>query len=428
MAKKDLSIKYLGVDCLNPFFLSSSPVGGNYDMVAKCYEEGWGGCFFKTIGIFVADECSPRFDQTNKEGTPWLGFKNMEQISDKPTEKNFEFLYKLCRDYPDHVTVASIMGSSEEEWKELAKMAEQAGVKLIEGNFSCPQMTSHAMGSDVGTNPELVKKYCEAVTSTTDIPFIAKMTPNITLMEKPAEAALEGGAAGVSAINTIKSITNIDFENNTAMPVVDGKSYISGYSGAAVKPVGLRFCANVLQDKKMDELAKKNGFDFGHGHEMSGIGGIETWRDAAEFLALGCRNVQVTTAIMQYGYRIVEDMISGMQFFLDERGYNSLDDFIGCALDNIIPAEELNRDYKLLPAFDDDKCIGCGRCYVSCYDGAHQAIDWNEDKRRPELNDNCVGCHLCLNVCPVQGCITPGEIQYKEGRKQTEIKYKKNYI
>ncbi|MDD5987749.1 MAG: NAD-dependent dihydropyrimidine dehydrogenase subunit PreA [Eubacteriales bacterium] len=428
MAKKDLSIKYLGVDCLNPFFLSSSPVGGNYDMVAKCYEEGWGGCFFKTIGIFVADECSPRFDQTNKEGTPWLGFKNMEQISDKPTEKNFEFLYKLCRDYPDHITVASIMGSSEEEWKELAKMAEQAGVKLIEGNFSCPQMTSHAMGSDVGTNPELVKKYCEAVTSTTDIPFIAKMTPNITLMEKPAEAALEGGAAGVSAINTIKSITNIDFENNTAMPVVDGKSSISGYSGAAVKPIGLRFCANVLQDKKMDELAKKNGFDFGHGHEMSGIGGIETWRDAAEFLALGCRNVQVTTAIMQYGYRIVEDMISGMQFFLDERGYNSLDDFVGCALDNIIPAEELNRDYKLLPAFDDDKCIGCGRCYVSCYDGAHQAIDWNEDKRRPELNDNCVGCHLCLNVCPVQGCITPGEIKYKEGRKQTEIKYKKNYI
>ena len=253
---KDLSIKYLGVDCMNPFFLSSSPVGGNYDMVAKCYETGWGGCFFKTVGIFVADECSPRFDQTNKEGTPWVGFKNMEQISDKPTEKNFEFLYRLCKDYPDHVTVASIMGSSEEEWKELAKMCDQAGVKLIEGNFSCPQMTSHAMGSDVGTNPELVKSYCQAVTSVTDIPFIAKMTPNITLMEKPAEAAMEGGAAGVSTINTIKSITNIDFENNTAMPVVDGKSSISGYSGAAVKPIALRFVANVLQDKRMIEIGR----------------------------------------------------------------------------------------------------------------------------------------------------------------------------
>ena len=162
--KKDLSLKYLGVDCLNPFFLSSSPVGGNYDMVAKCYEEGWGGCFFKTVGIFVADECSPRFDQTNKEGLPWLGFKNMEQISDKPTEVNFEYIYRLVRDYPEHITVASIMGSTVDEWKKLAKMADEAGAKIIEGNFSCPQMTSHDMGSDVGTNNELVEKYARAVT------------------------------------------------------------------------------------------------------------------------------------------------------------------------------------------------------------------------------------------------------------------------
>ena len=425
--KKDLSLDYLGVKCLNPFFLSSSPVGGNYDMVAKCYEEGWGGCFFKTVGIFVADECSPRFDQTNKEGLPWLGFKNMEQISDKPTEQNFEYIYRLCRDYPEHITVASIMGSSVEEWKQLAKMAEQAGVKLIEGNFSCPQMTSHDMGSDVGTNNELVEAYSRAVTETTKIPFIAKMTPNCKNMEEHARAAIKGGAAAVSAINTIKSITNIDFENMTAMPVVNGKSSISGYSGAAVKPIALRFCAQVLQDQEIHKLVKANGHDYGHGHEMSGLGGIETWRDAAEFLALGCRNLQVTTAIMQYGYRIVEDMISGLSYFMDERGYNSLDEFIGVALPNIIPAEELNRDYKVLPAFDDDKCVGCGRCYVSCYDAAHQAIDWNEEKRRPELNDNCVGCHLCLNVCPVQGCITPGEIKWKEGRTPVDLSLKKNY-
>lgn len=425
--KKDLSLDYLGVKCLNPFFLSSSPVGGNYDMVAKCYEEGWGGCFFKTVGIFVADECSPRFDQTNKEGLPWLGFKNMEQISDKPTEQNFEYIYRLCRDYPEHITVASIMGSSVEEWKQLAKMAEQAGVKLIEGNFSCPQMTSHDMGSDVGTNNELVEAYSRAVTETTKIPFIAKMTPNCKNMEEHARAAIKGGAAAVSAINTIKSITNIDFENMTAMPVVNGKSSISGYSGAAVRPIALRFCAQVLQDQEIHRLVKENGHDYGHGHEMSGIGGIETWRDAAEFLALGCRNLQVTTAIMQYGYRIVEDMISGLSYFMDERGYNSLDEFIGVALPNIIPAEELNRDYKVLPAFDDEKCVGCGRCYVSCYDAAHQAIDWNEEKRRPELNDNCVGCHLCLNVCPVQGCITPGEIKWKEGRTPVELSLKKNY-
>ncbi|MEG0662164.1 MAG: NAD-dependent dihydropyrimidine dehydrogenase subunit PreA, partial [Anaerovoracaceae bacterium] len=413
--KKDLSIKYLGVDCLNPFFLSSSPVGSNYEMVAKCFETGWGGVFYKTVGIFVADECSPRFDQTNKEGLPWLGFKNMEQISDKPTELNFENMYKLKRDYPDHVMVASIMGSNEEEWKQLAKMCDQCGADLIEGNFSCPQMTSHDMGSDVGTNLELVESYSRAVSSTTKIPFIAKMTPNCKSMEEPARAAIRGGAASVSAINTIKSITNIDFENMTAMPVVDGKSSISGYSGAAVKPIALRFIAQMLQDPMLKHL------------EISGIGGIETWRDVAEFLALGCRNIQVTTAIMQYGYRIVEDMASGLMHFMDERGYNKLDDFIGLALPNIIPAEDLNRDFKLLPAFDDKKCIGCGRCYVSCYDGAHQAIDWDEKRRRPVLNDNCVGCHLCLNVCPVQECITPGEIKFKEGRKESQIISKAHY-
>ena len=413
--KKDLSIKYLGVECENPFFLSSSPVGGNYDMVAKAFETGWGGVFFKTVGVFVADECSPRFDQVNKEGLPWVGFKNMEQISDKPTEQNFEFMDKLKKNYPDKVLVATIMGSDEAEWKKLTKMCEQVGADLIEGNFSCPQMTSHSMGSDVGTNPELMTAYCKAVTSTTKIPFIAKMTPNITNMEIPAIAAIKGGAAGISAINTIKSITNIDFENMTGMPVVNGKSSISGYSGAAVKPIALRFVAQMLQNEEL-----KNA-------EISGVGGIETWRDAAEYLVLGCRNVQVTTAIMQYGYRIVEDLISGMMHYMDEKGYNKIEDFIGLALPNLIPAEELNRDFQILPDFNQKKCIGCGRCYVSCYDGAHQAIDWDEKKRKPKLNDECVGCHLCFNVCPVQGCITPGEIKWKEGRKKVDVALKTKY-
>ena len=413
--KKDLSVDYLGVKCENPFFLSSSPVGGNYDMVAKAYKEGWGGVFFKTVGIFVADECSPRFDITRKESTPWLGFKNMEQISDKPTEKNFDFMYRLKKDFPDKVMVATIMGSSESEWKQLAKMCDEIGADLIEGNFSCPQMTSHEMGSDVGTNPALVKKYCEAVTSVTKIPFIAKMTPNITDMCTSAVAAIEGGAKGLSAINTVKSISNIDLENMTSMPVVDGKSSISGYSGAAVKPIALRFCANMLSDERLK------------GIPISGIGGIETWRDALEFMLLGCRNVQVTTAVMQYGYRIVEDMINGLSHWMDEQGFNNIEEFRGKALGNIIPAEDLNRNYRILPKFDHDKCVGCGRCYVSCYDGGHQAIDWDAENRKPVLNQECVGCHLCLNVCPIQNCITPGELVWKEGRPQTEVKLKSIY-
>ncbi len=414
--KKDLSIEYLGVKCENPFFLSSSPVGGNYDMVAKAFETGWGGVFFKTIGIFVADECSPRFDQNDKTGMPWIGFKNMEQISDKPTEKNFEFLYKLKRDYPDKIVVSSVMGSCDEEWEQLGIMSEQAGADLIECNFSCPQMTSHAMGSDVGTNLELVEQYSRAISKSTKLPIIAKMTPNITIMEPAAIAAVRGGAKGVSAINTVKSITSMDYENMTGMPVVNGVSSISGYSGAAVKPIGMRFIANLASCPDLK------------GIPLSGIGGIETWNDCLDFMLVGASNIQVTTAVMQYGYEIVKDMINGMSHFMDERGIDSLADIVGMALPNLVPAEDLNRDFKIIPKIDSRKCVGCGRCYVSCYDGAHQAIDWDDKKRRPTINDECVGCHLCLNVCPVKDCILPGEIKWKEGRKPVDIKVKQEYV
>ena len=414
--KKDLSINYLGVKCENPFFLSSSPVGSNYEMVAKAYEAGWGGVFYKTIGVFIADECSPRFDIVNKEGTPWMGFKNMEQISDKQLDVNLENIFKLKRDYPDKVMVATIMGSCDEEWVQLSKMVTDAGADLIECNFSCPQMTTHSMGSDVGTNVELVEQYSRAVASATHLPVIAKMTPNLANMEPPALAALKGGAKGISAINTVKSITNIDFENMSGMPVVNGKSSISGYSGAAIKPIALRFVAQMMQHP---EIGK---------YDISGVGGIETWRDAVEFLLLGAKNIQVTTSVMQYGYRIVEDMINGTSHFMNERGYNKVDDFLGLALKNLIPAEDLDRGFKLIAKINDDKCIGCGRCYISCYDAAHQAITWDEAERKPAVDkDKCVGCHLCLNVCPVMDCIVPGDLVWKEGRAPHDVKIKKWY-
>jgi len=408
--KKDLSIKFLGVTFPNPFCLSASPVGNDYDMCAKAYKVGFGGVVFKTIGpkSYFIDEVSPRFDTTSKEATPFVGFKNMEQIAEHTLEENLRDVKRLKHDFPNKVLIASIMGNDEKTWEDLARMVEEAGADMIEMNLSCPQMTSHAMGSDVGTNPELCKTYCKAVKRGSKLPMMAKMTPNITDMVPVAKACLEGGADGISAINTIKSITHIDLDSLIGLPIIDGKSSISGYSGAAVKPIGLRYVAQLAQGIK--------------GVEISGMGGIETWEDAAEYILLGASNLQMTTSVMQYGYRIVEDLNDGLLRYMERMGVEHLSDLVGKALTNIIPAENLNRDYKVYPHIDEDKCVGCGRCVISCYDGAHQAMEFDQVTRKPHVNkEKCVGCHLCLLVCPVKA-ITAGEIKFKEGRKVKEVK------
>ena len=413
MKKKDLGINFLGVHFENPFCLSSSPVGNCYDMCKKAYESGWGGVVFKTIGFFIADEVSPRFDEIRKERTPFIGFKNMEQIAEHPLEENLNHIRQLKKEFPNKVLIASIMGSDEKEWTELAKLVTEAGADMIEMNLSCPQMTSHAMGSDVGSSPELCRKYSAAVKKGTSLPVLAKMTPNVTDMCEVALASLEGGADGIAAINTVKSILNVDLEKKIGLPIVNGKSSVSGYSGKAVKPIALRFMQQLRAHPKMKNLP------------ISGIGGIETWQDAAEFILLGASTLQVTTSIMQYGYRVVEDMISGLQFYMEEQGVDRLEDLVGLANKNMVPAEELDRDYKVYPEFNLDICIGCGRCYISCYDGAHQAIKWSRRNRQPSCDKTkCVGCHLCSLVCPVRA-IAKGEIVFKDGRagdrKTTDI-------
>lgn len=398
---KDLSIEFCGIKCENPFFLSSSVVGNNFEMCAKALEMGWGGVVFKTIGFYVAKEVSPRFDTIGKEGTPFIGFKNLEQISEHSLEENLEWMRQIKEKYPTKILVASIMGRNEQEWIDLAKLVTEIGADIIECNFSCPQMADNTMGSDVGQNPELVKKYCEATRRGTNLPILAKMTPNLGNMEIPAIAAMEGGATGLAAINTIKSITKIDLDSFLSYPIVNGKSSVSGYSGKAVKPIALRFIYDLAKNKILKNVP------------ISGMGGIETWEDAAEFILLGSTNLQVTTAVMQYGYRIIEDLISGLSYYMEDKGFDRLQNMVGLALKNIVPAEELDRSFILYPFFNENKCVGCGRCYISCYDGGHQAIKWESDNRKPILlEDKCVGCHLCDKVCPVNA-ISAGKIKYK---------------
>jgi dihydropyrimidine dehydrogenase (NAD+) subunit PreA len=394
---RDLSVKFCGLDCENPFFLSSSCVSGNYEMCARALEMGWGGIVYKTVGFYIPNEVSPRFDATKRGGgMPFSGFRNLEQISDHPLRENLDAMRRLKLCYPNKIMVASIMGETDAQWTELARLCEEAGVDMIECNFSCPQMTKSSMGSDVGQSAALVESYCRAVRQGTKLPILAKMTPNLGNMEEIAVAAIKGGADSIAAINTVKSITQVDCDSLSGCPSVDGHSTVSGYSGRAVKPIALRF---------IHDLAKHPALS---GVPISGIGGIESFKDALEFLLLGASNIQITTSVMEYGYRIIGDLISGLSEYMQEKGVTSIAELVGKALPSMVTSDTLRRDSLVLPVFDRESCVGCGRCYLSCRDGGHQAIAWEDTKRLPSLiHENCVGCHLCVLVCPTQA-IAPG--------------------
>ncbi len=383
-----LSCDICGVPLENPFLLSSSVVASTYDMCARAFEAGWAGACFKTICSFDIHEASPRFSAITGDNGSIIGFKNIEQLSDHSVTENMHIFRELKKNYPTKFILASIMGQNEKEWESLARLCEENGADAIELNFSCPNMQEDGLGSDIGQIPELVEKYTRAAKRNTSIPVLAKLTPNVATMSPAAEAALRGGADGIATINTIKSIIGVNPLTFVSAPAIKGKSSIGGYSGNAVKPIALRFIAELGQNPNLK------------GMHISGMGGIETWRDSLEFILMGAGSIQITTAVMQYGYRIIDDLKSGLNYYLAQMAIKSIKDIIGAGLDSISESTDvLDRDTVLFPKFDTDKCIGCGRCVISCNDGGHQAIRF--DGRCPKLDGNkCVGCHLCLLVCP----------------------------
>ena len=383
-----LEINFCDMVCENPFFLASSAVCTNYEMVSHAFDAGWAGVFYKTISKQDIREVSPRFDTVGKEGTPFIGLRNMEQLSENSYQEDFDILHRLKQNYPSKIVIASIMGQTEEEWIELAKMAEDAGCDAVELNFSCPQMRLTGLGSDIGQNSELILFYTSYVREAVSIPVIPKMTPNIMAMTSPALACFYAGASGISAINTIKSITT------SPEAEVSNKKTVSGYSGKAVKPIALRMIYEMTGNPILHKAGIEKHMD------ISGIGGIETWRDALDFIQLGCRNVQVCTAVMQYGYRIIDDLILGLQHYMRSRGITELKKLVGEELPNMVLPSDLDRETMVFPLIDRAKCIGCGRCYTSCMDGGHQAITFGEDRKPKIVGQKCVGCHLCRLVCP----------------------------
>ena len=384
-----LRTELCGVPLENPFLLSSSVVASTYDMCARAFAAGWAGACFKTICSFDIHEASPRFSAITGDNGSIIGFKNIEQLSDHSVAENMEIFRRLKQNYPTKLILASIMGQNDAEWEELARQCEENGADAIELNFSCPNMADGGLGSDIGQVPELVERFTAAARRGTKLPILAKLTPNVASMRQAGEAARRGGADGLAAINTIKSITGINPHTYVSAPAVHGMSAVGGYSGNAVKPIALRFLAELGQTPALA------------GMHLSGMGGVENWSDALDFILLGAGSIQVTTAVMQYGYRIIDDLKSGLNYYLAEKGFRSVKEAVGLALSTVSETTDvLERDTVVFPKFLREKCIGCGRCVISCADGGHQAITLNAE-RKPMLNGKkCVGCHLCLLVCP----------------------------
>jgi dihydropyrimidine dehydrogenase (NAD+) subunit PreA len=395
----DLSCVIAGIRSPNPFWLASAPPTDKKYNVVRAFKAGWGGVVWKTLGedppvVNVAS----RYGSVDLNGQRMMGLNNIELITDRPLELNLREIKETKREWPDRALVVSLMvPCNEESWKSILRKVEDTGADGVELNFGCPHgMSERGMGSAVGQVPdyvEMVTRWCKA---NTRMPVLVKLTPNITDVRVPARAAKRGGADGVSLINTINSITAVNLDAMAPEPSVDGKGTHGGYCGPAVKPIALNMVAEIARDAET------------RGLPISGIGGITTWRDAAEFIALGSSTVQVCTAAMHYGFKIAQDLTDGLANWMDARGYRSIEDFRGKAIPNVVNWNELDLNYVSKAVIDQSRCIECGLCYIACEDTSHQSISalrTGNKVRYEVIEEECVGCNLCSLVCPVH-CIS----------------------
>ncbi|MDJ0638059.1 MAG: NAD-dependent dihydropyrimidine dehydrogenase subunit PreA [Paracoccaceae bacterium] len=399
----DLSSEFAGIKSPNPFWLASAPPTDKEYNVRRAFEAGWGGVVWKTLGEDgppIVNVNGPRYGAIWGADRQLLGLNNIELITDRPLQTNLDEIARVKKDYPDRAVVVSVMVPCEEAaWKEILPRIEDTGADGVELNFGCPHgMSERGMGSAVGQVPEYIEMVARWCKENTKLPVIVKLTPNITDIRYPARAARAGGADAVSLINTVSSITSVDLDNFSPEPSIGGKGSHGGYCGPAVKPIALNMVAEIARDPETANFP------------ISGIGGVTTWRDAAEFLSLGAGNVQVCTAAMTYGFKIVQEMISGLSQWMDEKGHKSVADIVGRAVPNVTDWQYLDLNFVTKARIDQDLCIKCGRCYAACEDTSHQAISMSADRVFDVIDEECVACNLCVNVCPVEGCITMEEL------------------
>ena len=396
----NLQSEFLGITSPNPFWLASAPPTDKEYNVRRAFEAGWGGVVWKTLGMDPPIvNVSSRYGAVHYNGQRLMGLNNLELITDRPLEINLKEIKKVKKDWPDRAVVVSLMvPCNEKDWKYILKKIENTNCDGVELNFGCPHgMSERGMGSAVGQVPEYIEMVTNWVKEYSELPCIVKLTPNVTDIRKAAHAAKNGGADAVSLINTINSIVSVDLDQMAPEPTIDGKGSHGGYCGPAVKPIALHMVTEIAKDPETNNLP------------ISAIGGISNWRDATEFIAMGADGVQVCTAVMHYGFKIVDDMIDGLSNWMDEKGYKNIEDFRGMAIPNVTEFQYLNLKYDVKARIDESTCINCGLCYISCEDASHQAIKeikQNGGRSFEVIDENCVGCNLCMLACPVPNCVT----------------------
>ncbi|RIK67706.1 MAG: NAD-dependent dihydropyrimidine dehydrogenase subunit PreA [Planctomycetota bacterium] len=370
MSSPDLSINFCGVRAPNPFWLASAPPTNSAYQIRRAFEAGWGGAVWKTLNHEPIVNVSSRYGAIDYDGRKVVGLNNIELITDRPLDVNLAEIRQIKKEFPKHALFVSLMVESKREiWHDIIKQTQDTGCDGVELNFGCPHgMSERGMGSAVGQVPEyaeMITTWCKEVAK---IPVMIKLTPNVTDPRVVARAAAKGGADAISLINTINSIMGIDLNNFAPRPAVNGRGSHGGYCGPAVKPIALNMVSSVASDPQVKI-------------PISGIGGIQAWQDAVEFILAGAGSVQVCTAVMHYGFRIVEHMISGMKNWMREKGFARVADFQGKALPNIKDWGDLDLGYKVVAEIEQARCIHCGLCYIACEDGCHQSIKW---ERVPE--------------------------------------------
>jgi dihydropyrimidine dehydrogenase (NAD+) subunit PreA len=427
----DLSIEFCGVRAPNPFWLASGPPTNSEYQVRRAFDAGWGGVVWKTLGHEPIVNVSSRYGAVDYDGRKVMGLNNIELITDRPLDENLREIARVKKAHPDRALFVSLMvESTREAWHDITRRTQDAGADGIELNFGCPHgMSERGMGSAVGQVPDYTCMITGWVKEAATIPVMVKLTPNVGDIAAIGRAAVQGGADAISLINTINSIMGVDLDTLAPRPSVGGLGTHGGYCGPAVKPVALHMVAAVAGDPAI-------------GVPVSGIGGIQAWQDAVEFLLLGAGSVQVCTAVMHYGFRVVEHLASGLEGWMRDKGFRAIGEVVGRSVPRIRTWGELDLNYKVVARIDQSKCIHCGLCYIACEDGCHQSIRWDRvdsaeyvasnGSREGVLrsggyevvpgagggvvnvftikDDTCVGCNMCSLVCPVEGCITMREV------------------